>query len=134
MYTGKSFRYTAHGWFLDVIHDDAVLPVSIQAYKINAADCRNFDAVYRTHKRLPYDASVGDVFEIVGADVTEQKRQADEIAADNDWLGEVTARQYGDADLTKPRMIVTKSFAERWTDNPDNYREHFGIDDVEVNR
>lgn len=65
------------------------------------------------------------------ADIDSLLIQKDNAAVEIDAaLDEIVAREIH----LGRRMIVTASFAERWTDNPDHYREHFGIDDVEVYR
>jgi hypothetical protein len=53
-----------------------------------------------------YTADLKNIFAIVdGGDVifakSETERQADEIAADSKWLGELTDLQYGQADLER---------------------------------
>jgi hypothetical protein len=104
-YTAKNFRYTSVGWVVDVRYDGAMQDVSIPAYDINAQDCRNFDAVYRTSKTLPYIAQWGQVFEI--GDRAEQKRQAAEIAADAEWLDT-------DASPKLPQIVGGVSSPEWW--------------------
>lgn len=50
---------------------------------------------------------------------------------------------FGEADLEPlalpepakgPKVIVAKSFAEKWTDDPQHYKDYYGTEDVEVKR
>ena len=142
MYTAKNFRYTFGGWVVDVRHDGATLNTSIPAYDINAADCRNFDALYRTQKTLPYNPRFGQVVDVVNetaevnaelAVLTPTTTEADaddlrtiiETLDTADWLGEVTASAYGQADLGTRHIISGGEVMEL-----DGYDEANGGDDL----
>jgi len=63
--------------------------------------------------------------------ITEQRRESILLAVAQDPglltddVIEELAELDGSDDKPKAKMIVSKSFAERWTNNPEHYREHF---------
>lgn len=62
-----NFRFTDQGWFAEIKHNGALLPVSIKLDEVNARDCDNFQQAYITVSCLPYGPEYGYQMDVPAA-------------------------------------------------------------------